>query len=174
MPNRSCHPGKKKKLNGSDVQVSSLMLDIALESILKQVTVDRKHDIPYLAGYSKNGKTIYIDRHLPARFICKGKKVDAHRYLIFHEAIEDTLIRRLKLNYQHAHQIALRAEQAAVRADHISWREYDKFMQSYIKEAESEQLKHVPADLDLKPYRDEQDVVLLRRLEKTKRRTRKS
>ena len=24
--------------------------------------LDRKHDIPYLAGYSKDGKTIYIDR----------------------------------------------------------------------------------------------------------------
>jgi len=24
-----------------------------------------KHDIPYLAGYSKDGKTIYIDRHMP-------------------------------------------------------------------------------------------------------------
>ena len=27
--------------------------------------LDRKHDIPYLAGYSNDGKIIYIDRHMP-------------------------------------------------------------------------------------------------------------
>jgi hypothetical protein len=30
--------------------------------------VDRAHDVPYLAGYSLDGKTIYIDRHMPRAF----------------------------------------------------------------------------------------------------------
>ena len=33
---------------------------------------DRKHDIPYLAGYSQDGKTIYIDRHMPRSFKYRG------------------------------------------------------------------------------------------------------
>ena len=27
--------------------------------------VDIGHDIPYAGGYSKDGKTVYFDRHLP-------------------------------------------------------------------------------------------------------------
>jgi hypothetical protein len=49
--------------------VSSLMVDRALDAIMRRVkNFDRKHDIPYLAGYSLDGKTIYIDRHMPKSF----------------------------------------------------------------------------------------------------------
>jgi hypothetical protein len=77
-------------------------------------TLDRKHDIPYLAGYSKDGKTIYIDRHMPSSFRYDGRDINTDRYLILHEEVEKTLIDRLNLHYLHAHQIATRAEQAAV------------------------------------------------------------
>jgi hypothetical protein len=69
------------------------------------------------------------------------------------------------LHYQHAHQIATRAEEAAVRADGVSWRAYDRFMQQYVKEMGDERLTKLPADLDLKPYRDEHDYELMRRME---------
>ena len=36
--------------------------------------LDRKHDIPYLAGYSQDGKTIYIDRHMPQNFKFRGRR----------------------------------------------------------------------------------------------------
>src|SRR5262249_38163218 len=74
------------------------------------------------------------------------------------------LIDQLGLHYMHAHQIALRAEQAAVRSAGIIWRDYDQFMQQFIKEMGDERLRKVPADLDLKPYRDEHDVDLLERM----------
>ncbi len=46
--------------------ISSLMMDRALDAVVRRVKrLDRKHDIPYLAGYSKDGKIIYIDRHMP-------------------------------------------------------------------------------------------------------------
>ena len=46
--------------------ISGLMMDRALDAVVRRAkTVDRKHDIPYLAGYSQNGKIIYIDRHMP-------------------------------------------------------------------------------------------------------------
>jgi hypothetical protein len=166
MPTNSCHPiSSHGKLRSPDWYVSSLMLDRALDAILRRITLRRGYDVPYLAGYSRDAKTIYIDRHLPESFTFRGKKVAVDRYLILHEAVEKTLIDALHLHYQHAHQIATRAEESAVRADRISWRAYDRFMQRYVKHVGSEKLKRVPPDLDLKPYRDEHDRDLLKRLQ---------
>ena len=166
MPAPCCHPkAPHRKLRVPEWYVSSLMIDRALDAILRRVkSFDRKHDIPYLAGYSLDGKTIYIDRHLPKRFTYKGRKIDVDRYLILHEEVEKTLIDQLGLHYLHAHQIATRAEEAAVRADRVSWRAYDRFMQKYVKEADDEALGNVPGDLDLKPYRDEHDYELMKRM----------
>jgi hypothetical protein len=166
MPANCCHPiGAHKRLRLPDTYVSSLMLDRALDAIARRVgAIDRNHDIPYLAGYSTDGKRIYIDRHLPRSFLYKGRSIEVDRYLLLHEEVEKTLIDQLGLHYQHAHQIATRAEEAAVRADAVSWRAYDRFMQQYVKEMGDERLTKLPADLDLKPYRDEHDYDLMRRM----------
>jgi hypothetical protein len=147
-----------------DWLVSHVMLHMSVEAILKKVKINREYDIPYLAGYSLDGKTIYIDRHMPKSFLSNGKRIKTDRFLILHEAVEKTLIDKLGLHYQFAHQIALRAEEAAVRADGISWHEYDNFMQKYIKYAGDSKLKRIPAKLDTKPYRDEQDKELLKKM----------
>ena len=70
MPLDLCHPtAPHEKLKLPEWYVSSLMMDRALDAICRRVKkFDRKHDIPYLAGYSLDGKTIYIDRHMPASF----------------------------------------------------------------------------------------------------------
>jgi len=83
-----------------------------------------------------------------------------------HEAVEKALIDAFDLKYQHAHQIALRTEEALIRADGFTWREYDKLMQQYIKEAEAELPLHLPPDLDLKPYVDEHDTELLKQMKR--------
>lgn len=164
---RACHPdAPHEKLHMPDWFVSSLMLDRALDAIMRRVKkLDRSHDIPYLAGYSMDGKTIYIDRHLPFTFKYRGRTIDVDRFLIMHEEVEKTLIDQLDLHYLHAHQIATRAEEAAVRAERISWHAYDRFMQKYVKSVGDERLKKVPKDLDLKPYRDYHDWDLMRRME---------
>src|ERR1700676_3631345 len=152
MPLDFCHPeAPHKKLRIPEWFVSSLMLD-------------RAHDIPYLAGYSQDGKTIYIDRHMPKFMKFRGREVDTDRFLILHEEVEKTLIDQLNLHYLHAHQIACRAEEAAVRAAGVLWRDYDRFMQKHVKTIGDERLTKVPADLDLKPYRDEHDFDLLARM----------
>lgn len=167
MPTSSCHPiAPHRKLHIPDWYVSTLMLERTVDAILRRVTLRRDCDIPYLAGYSQDGRTIYIDRHLPRTFTDKGRTVEVDRYLILHEAVEKSLIDELDLHYLHAHQIATRAEESAVRADRISWRAYDAFMQRYVKSVGDERLKDVPADLDLKPYRDEHDRDLMERMEK--------
>ena len=166
MPLDYCHPtAPHKKLRLPEWYVSSLMMDRALDAICRRVKkLDRSHDIPYLAGYSLNGKTIYIDRHMPQFFNFRGRKIDTDRFLILHEEVEKTLIDRLGLHYLHAHQVATRAEQAAVRAAGITWRDYDRFMQKYVKRIGDERLTKVPDDLDTKPYRDEHDDDLLKRM----------
>jgi hypothetical protein len=154
-----------KKLRLPEWYVSSLMMDRALDAIMRRVKhFDRKHDIPYLAGYSVDGKTIYIDRHMPKSFRFRGRTIETDRFLVLHEEVEKTLIDQLGLHYLHAHQIATRAEQSAVRAAGISWRAYDRFMQKYVKRDSQERLTKVPTDLDTKPYREEHDLDLLRRM----------
>ena len=167
MPLDFCHPeAPHEKLGVPNWFVSSLMMDRALDAILRRVkTIDRAHDVPYLAGYSLDGKTIYIDRHMPRSFKSNGQEIETDRFLILHEEVEKTLIDRLGLHYLHAHQIALRAEEAAVRAARIAWRDYDRFMQKYVKRFGDERLTKVPADLDTKPYRDEHDTDLLKRMD---------
>src|SRR5438093_13487263 len=166
MPLDFCHPeAPHRKLRIPEWYVSSLMLDRALDAVVRRVkTLDRKHDIPYLAGYSNDGKTIYIDRHMPRTMKFRGREIDTDRYLILHEEVEKTLIDQLGLHYLHAHQIASRAEQAAVRSAGVRWRDYDRFMQKYVKHIGDERLTKVPADLDLKPYRDEHDDDLVKRM----------
>lgn len=155
----------RRKIRASDVEVSGEMLDRALNSVLRRVRVDRRHDVPYLAGYSKDGKTIYIDRRLPEHFTYRGRQVSTSRYLVLHESVEKVLIDQLNLHYQHAHQIATQAEEAAVRADKVSWKTYERFMQRYVEKAEQERLTRIPPDLDLTPYRDEHDEARLARLQ---------
>ncbi|MCX5662330.1 MAG: hypothetical protein NTW19_21835 [Planctomycetota bacterium] len=152
------------RVPANDTLMSGLMLEHAVAAILKRVKLDRGHDIPYLAGYSLDGKTIYIDRHIEPSFVCRGRRYHTDKFLVLHEAVEKTLLMQLGLHYQHAHQIALRAEQAAVRAHGIPWRDYDRFMQKFIKEAGDEELTKLPKDLDIKPYRDEHDSDLLKRM----------
>src|SRR6185437_4738174 len=166
MPLEFCHPtAPHERLRLPEWYVSSLMMERALDAVVRRVKkLDRKHDIPYLAGYSLDGKIIYIDRHMPESFKFRGRTVETDRLLILHEEVEKTLIDQLGLHYLHAHQIATRAEEAAVNAERITWKAYDRFMQKYVKSIGDERLTKVPADLDLKPYRDYHDYDLMQRM----------
>ena len=167
MWTESCHAGAAhRRLRGSDVAVSSLMLDRSLDAILRRIRLDRNHDIPYVAGYSQDGRVIYIDRQMPTIMNLSGREVHIDRYLILHEAVEKSLIDNLGLHYQHAHQIALRVEEAAIRADGISWHDYDQAMQCFVRKFGDKVLTSIPSDLDVQPYRDEHDWDLLKRMAK--------
>src|SRR5229473_7618991 len=84
MPWHFCHmETPHKKLALPEWYVSSLMMDRALDAVVRRAKkIDRNHDIPYLAGYSNDGKTIYIDRHMPAVWKYRGREIDTDRYLI--------------------------------------------------------------------------------------------
>jgi hypothetical protein len=155
---------ERRKYHRADWEIGSVMMDHAIRSIRARVHLERGYDIPYLAGYSLDGHTIFIDRHMPKSFVFRGRRVMTDRFLIVHEAVEKSLIQLLGMHYLTAHQIALRAEQAAVRAEGITWAAYDGFMQEYIKTIEDEGLTKVPDLLDLTPYRDFHDTAELKKM----------
>src|SRR5712671_4249770 len=142
----------------------NVLLDV-VKAIRRRVRiVDRGYDIPYIAGYSVDGHTVFIDRHLPRTFRWLLKTVRVEPFLLTHEIVEKALLDELRLHYLHAHQIAVRAERDAVKAAGVSWWAYQRFMKSHEKTIEEENLIKVPRSLDLTPYRDEKDFGLLRRL----------
>ena len=60
-----------------------------------------------IAGYSEDGRIIFIDRHLPRTFRWLVKTVRVEPFLVTHEVVEKALLDELRLHYLHAHQIAL-------------------------------------------------------------------
>ena len=160
----------QQKRSRTEVRVHSedisddVMSDV-VRALRKRVrNVDHSFDIPYIAGYSKDGNTVYIDRHLPRSFRSWTSRIYVTPYLVAHEIVEKALLDELDLHYLHAHQIAIRAERAAVEAAGISWSTYEGFMKKHEKAIEKEKLRRVPRDLDLTPYRDLKDFPILRKL----------
>jgi hypothetical protein len=159
-------PRSRQSLDGevrhwSENPSDEVLLDVIAALQRRIEKIDRGYDIPYLAGYSKDGTIVYIDRHMPRSFVCRGHRVQTDRFLATHEIVEKALLDQLRLHYVHAHQIAVRAEQAAVRAAGIPWRDYDRFTKENEKAIGHERLKRVPRALDLTPYRDEDDFAEL-------------
>jgi hypothetical protein len=100
------------------------VLSDAVKAIGRRVRVSHDYDIPYIAGYSADGHTFFIDRHLPRTFRWLMRTVRVESFLLTHEIVEKVLLDELRLHYLHAHQIAVRAERDAVRAAGISWWAY--------------------------------------------------
>jgi hypothetical protein len=142
------------------------------DDILRAVTkkfdseIDNTWDIPYIAGYNEDGSKIYIDRHLPRYCIYKNKRYDVYPFLVLHEKVEKGVEKETNEKYQYCHQIALRAEKAAVDASSLPWEVYNAFCNKYVKKCADERLIRVPKDLDLRPYEDEDDYKELERIVK--------
>lgn len=129
---------------------------------ISKVKLDYTYDIPYLAGYSNDAQTVYIDRHLDTEF--QGQ--DVSKFLKIHEFTEKLILDIFGLKYQQAHRIATLAELHAVQQAGLDWEEYSAYLSDYIKSCSEEDLQRVPADLDLTPYRDEHDRRILRRIQR--------
>jgi hypothetical protein len=145
-------------------EVDDVVLTDVIKALLRRIKVSHDYDIPYVAGYSVDARTVFIDRHLPRQFQWLMKKVRVAPFLATHEIVEKTLLDELRLHYLHAHQIAVRAERDAVKAAGVSWWAYQRFIKKHEKAIEQEKLVKVPATLDLTPYRDQKDFALLQKL----------
>src|ERR1700716_3869476 len=154
----------QRELHHKSEDIDDLVLLDVLKALRRRVRkISHAYDVPYIAGYSADGGTVFIDRHLPRSFRCLLKTVRVEPFLLTHEIVEKALLDGLRLHYLHAHQIAQRAERDAVKAAGISWWGYQRFMKQHEKPIEEERLVKGPATLDLTPYRDEKDFGLLER-----------
>lgn len=171
--NKRKQKSKKPASSGDDTVISHAILLQAERAVRASVKVNQSYDVPYIAGYSIDGSTIYIDCDLPKTLSYDGKRADILPFVILHESVEKSLVDQLGLVYQYAHQFAQRIEQAAIRDAGISWRKYDAFIQAHLKDAEERPDLHIPPDLDLKPYRDEDDYPMLKRMQRASKRPRR-
>ncbi|MFZ2144353.1 MAG: hypothetical protein WAV78_46785 [Xanthobacteraceae bacterium] len=65
-----------------------VLLD-AVQAIRRRVrVVSREYDVPYIAGYSVDGHTVFIDRHLPKSFRWLTRTVRVDPFLLTHEIVE--------------------------------------------------------------------------------------
>lgn len=111
-------------------------------------TICTTFDIPYLGGISRDGKYVYLDRHLP-------EKIDGillAKYIEVHESVEQALILLASLTYEPAHHLATAAEQFALLADGYNWAKYEDALEPDFSPLEHENIQRVPPDLDLYPY----------------------
>lgn len=135
--------------------------------IARQKRLIHGYDVPYLAGYSKDGNRLYIDRRLP-RFIFLGRhKIDLWALdgpLLVHEQTEKALIDHAGLDYQHAHAVATICEHGILHKRRINPQSYEDKLRPYIRKAEGETVTNPPLDLDVTPYLDERDRSELRKL----------
>jgi hypothetical protein len=124
-------------------------LRAAIKELRKKVKINHDYDVPYVAGFSTKQNMIYVDRHFKAM-----KLID---FILVHECVERSLMKEFKLPYAEAHNVALKAERAALEVFGGNWGKYDALMQKYVKKIGDEQLTKCPQDLDTTPYRDEHD-----------------
>jgi len=163
----------QKEARHHSEEVDEAVLGDVVRALARRVAVSHDYDIPYIAGYSADGGTIYIDRHLPRTIRWKGQTFRIEPFLVTHEVVEKALLDELGLHYLHAHQVALRTERDAVKAAGLSWGAYQRLMKRNEKPIEEEKLEKVPGDLDLTPYRDARDFPTLERLITRERSSRK-
>jgi hypothetical protein len=135
--------------------------------ILRNAKRNYEYDIPYLAGYSNDGKTLYVDRHVPTTIPYKGKCFDFHKFLLWHEATEKSALMLYKIKYHSAHLLASKVEHEKVISAGLPWNVYKKYTRKWIKTAGHENLNRVPKNLDLLPYRafkSKDDIALLKQM----------
>ena len=107
----------QRELRHKSEDIDDLVLVDVVKALRRRVCkITHAYDVPYIAGYSEDGKTVFIDRHLPRSFRWLLKTVRVEPFLLTHEIVEKALLDELRLHYLHAHQIAVRAERDAIKA----------------------------------------------------------
>ena len=152
--------------------------------------INTDFEIPYLAGYSLDGHTIYIDKRLPRYYKIKnGRIIDIFKYLAWHEAAEKFLedgtltltqqqwkdfndwlnhkkiTLRTGYSYPYAHELATGLERYVVEKDDIDWDEYQNYMLKMVKKLEKFS-GPLPLDLDTKPEKDSHDRYRYQKIKK--------
>jgi len=153
-----------------EVLLMELVADVYQYVATHDITINNSYEVVCLAGYSVEGKTIYIDCRLPRWLVLKdGRKIDLYKYLIIHEIGEKILEDAMGYKYPYAHEFSTGSlERKAVENDNIDWDVYQDFM---LKEVQKlKKFSEAPPDIDTKPEKDTHDYYLLHKVEKLKHR----
>lgn len=135
------------------LSIPSTALNLLQKVQLHPVNVSHDYNVPYLGGTSQDGRTIYIDSHLPSTLKVGDQHVDVAQFIQIHEQAERSLMDQ-GLPYAQAHALATVVEHRSVIANGLNPIEYEKALRPYIRGAEHEKLTNPPPDLDLRPYQE--------------------
>lgn len=159
---------------GSLARLRALL--IRFPAIGQQLRLRRKvlrgFDLPYLAGSSWDGRTIYIDQHLP--MLVNG--IPITQFLEVHESVERALQIASRRDpaladyrsYEACHHLATAAECYAVISAGYDWKTYRDGLHPDYAPIEGEHIHRVPPDLMLYPYSGKLLVRMRECAEKTK------
>lgn len=172
-------------------ELEEALSDTAVEDkLMEDFKIDTTYDIPFLAGYSKDGKTRYIDRHFytdnnPVGTIeINNETVDTTPYLVGDPDAEDPIARgghegvekaceqlrtkniQSEPSYDYRHVIATAAERRLVIKDGLNWQKYQQAYKPFIKADETEKITKLPLDLDMTPYDEDGNPTLLAHMHK--------
>ena len=118
--------------------------------------INKDYDIPYVGGYSRDGKIIYIDKNLPETFITStGEEHSLHYFLTIHEITEVGLMQTDEYSFNEAHKIAVEIEVASLFKNNVPVDEYYGHIFKYTQAAISKYksgMSTLPIDLDMRPY----------------------
>jgi len=141
--------------------------DRAIKALENRKKINRKYDVPDLAGYSEDGDTLYIDKDCPPSFEYAGRQIKSDRYLLLHEEVESGLMEAEGSDYLDSHQISCCAEKEAVETVESmgAWEAYSKFCRQQIATAWNKKGKlNTPPDLNKKPYIQQKEFAKLKQM----------
>ncbi len=148
---------------------------------LREIITD--FDMPYVGGYSKDGRKIYIDRHLPEEIILERDGVKKPcRPIIFlaeplgHEPVEWSVMDALGWSYGQAHAGPATGSERRKVLMYLGpgwWIPYQKAIGKYVKADAHEKIKKVPKDYDFRPMLYEHDTALIEHMKKCMKKAKK-
>lgn len=132
-------------------------------------TINTDYNVPYGAGSSLNGKTIYIDKRIPEFATIVDVKVNIWEMVAIHERAEEALEKSFDLKYHESHEMAIGAEKVALKQRYpkVSWDAYNAWWQPYLKICATS-FDHLPPDLDYEPLKDSKDTKAIDMVNKLK------
>ncbi len=145
----------QKAIEPDNTKKSPEKLQGAIDKIISKFNINTGYDIPFIAGYSKDGKTVYIHRAVPKQIETDGITLDAISLISIHEILEKMLIDYLGIDYLEAHQLAIAIEEAYLKSYGGQWVDYDRVMDKIKQDLDKLPIQSVPSDLDLTPYERE-------------------
>jgi hypothetical protein len=73
-PSRSVRSLDREVRTWTESNSDKALINVVVALLRRIHKIDRTYDIPYIAGYSRDGSTVFIDRHMPRSFAYRGRR----------------------------------------------------------------------------------------------------